>query len=91
MSAGIFRAGNTGGSLENILDSHLYEAGSVGFVSKSGGMSNEMRRVIADRTDGTGLSIALGGDKYNIMDFPAAMKIMQDDENVKMIVMLGEI
>lgn len=53
MSAGVFRAGNTGGSLDNIIDSHLYEAGNVGFVSKSGGMSNELRRVIADRTNGT--------------------------------------
>lgn len=54
-------------------------------------MSNELRRVIADRTDGTGLSIALGGDTYNIMNFPTAMKIMQQDKSVKMIVMLGEI
>lgn len=91
MHAGIFRAGNTGWSLANILDSHLYESGSVWFVSKSGGMSNELRRVIADRTDGTGLSIALGWDTYNIMNFPSAMKIMQDDTSVKMIVMLGEI
>ena len=91
MSAWIFRAGNTGGSLDNIVDSHLYESGNVGFVSKSGGMSNELRRVIADRTNGSWLSIALGGDKYNVMDFPATMKIMQDDEQVKMIVMLWEI
>ncbi|MDA9129367.1 ATP citrate synthase [Candidatus Gracilibacteria bacterium] len=91
MSAGIFRAGNTGGSLENIIDSKLYQAGSVGFVSKSGGMSNELRRVIADRTDGTGLSIALGGDSYNIMNFQEALKILERDESVKMIVMLGEI
>lgn len=54
-------------------------------------MSNELRRVIADRTNGTALSIALGGDKYNIMNFPAAMNIMQADEHIKMIVMLGEI
>lgn len=91
MHGWVFRAGNTGGSLENIIDSKLYEAGSVWFVSKSGGMSNELRRVIADRTDGTGLSIALGWDTYNIMNFPTAMKIMQQDESVKMIVMLGEI
>lgn len=91
MSAGVFRAGNTGGSLENIIDSRLYQAGSVWLVSKSGGMSNEMRRIIADRTDGTSLSIALGGDKWSVMDFPTAMKIMQEDENIKMIVMLGEI
>ncbi|MCH8518795.1 ATP citrate synthase [Candidatus Gracilibacteria bacterium] len=91
MRAGIFRAGNTGGSLENIIDSRLYQSGSVGFVSKSGGMSNELRRVIADRTDGTSLSLALGGDAYNIMDFPSAIKILEDDSETQMIVMLGEI
>lgn len=91
MSAWIFRAGNTWWSLENIVDSKLYIPWNVWFVSKSGGMSNELRRVIADRTNGTSLSIALGWDKYNIMDFPAAMKLMQADENIKMIVALWEI
>jgi len=91
MSAWVFRAWNTWGSLNNIVDSRLHEAWSVWFVSKSWGMSNELRRVIADRTDGTNLSIALGWDKYNIMDFPTAMKIMQADNDVKMIVMLWEI
>jgi len=91
MEAGVFRAGNTWGALENIIDSKLYKNGSVWFVSKSGGMSNELRRVIADRTDGTSLSIALGGDKYNVMQFSDAMKIMQDRDDVKMIVMLGEV
>lgn len=91
MEAGVFRAGNTGGALENIIDSKLYKTGSVWFVSKSGGMSNELRRVIADRTDGTSLSIALGGDKYNVMQFSDAMKIMQERDDVKMIVMLGEV
>ncbi|PID84188.1 ATP citrate synthase, partial [Candidatus Gracilibacteria bacterium] len=41
IEAGVFRAGNTGGALENIVASKLYKTGSVGFVSKSGGMSNE--------------------------------------------------
>jgi succinyl-CoA synthetase alpha subunit/citrate synthase len=91
MSAWVFRAGNTWWSLDNIIDSHLYEAWNVWFVSKSGGMSNELRRVIADRTNGTSLSIALGWDKYNIMNFPSAMKIMQDDETIRMIVILWEI
>ena len=51
MRAGEFRVGNTGGSLENIVQSKLYQKGSVGFVSKSGGMSNELRKIIADTTD----------------------------------------
>lgn len=91
MSAGVFRAWNTGWSLDNIIESYLYQPWSVGFVSKSWWMSNELRRVIADRTNGTSLSIALWGDKYNIMDFPQAMEIMQNDDSIKMIVMLWEI
>lgn len=91
MSAGVFRAGNTGGDLENIIKTKLYKSGSVAFVSKSGGMSNELRRVIADRTDWTNLSIALWWDKYNIFQFKDAFEIFEKDENTKMIVMLGEI
>lgn len=91
MRAGIFRAWNTGGSLENIITSKLYRSWSVGFVSKSGGMSNELRRVIADRTDGSSLSLALWWDKHNIMDFASAIKILEQDAHTKMIVLLWEI
>ena len=44
---GCFRIGNTGGMLDNIVLSKLYRPGSVGYVSKSGGMSNELNNVIA--------------------------------------------
>lgn len=91
MEAGVFRAWNTGWALENIINSKLYKTWNVWFVSKSGGMSNEMRRVIADRTNGTSLSIALWWDKYNIMNFSNAIKIMQKRKEIKMIVMLWEV
>lgn len=91
MEAGAFRAWNTWGSLENIVVSKLYQTGSVGLVSKSGWMSNECRRVIADRTDGTSLSIALWWDQYNVMQFCDAMNIMQQRNDIKMIVMLWEV
>jgi len=91
MSAWKFRAGNTWGDLENIVKTKLYQSGSVWFVSKSGWMSNELRRVISDRTDGTNLSIALGWDKYNILEFRDAFEIFEKDDETKMIVMLGEI
>ena len=44
---GCFRIGNAGGMLDNIVLSKLYRPGSVGYVSKSGGMSNELNNVIA--------------------------------------------
>lgn len=60
IGAGRFRLGNNGGSLENILESKLYRAGSVGFVSRSGGMSNELYRVLSKVTDGIHTGVALG-------------------------------
>ncbi len=50
--AGAFRIGDTAGTLENIVACKLHRPGSVGFVSKSGGMSNEMYNVLARVTDG---------------------------------------
>ena len=44
--------GDTAGTLDNIVSCKLYRPGSVGFVSKSGGMSNEMYNVLGRTTDG---------------------------------------
>ena len=50
--AGAFRIGDTAGTLDNIGACKLHRPGSVGFVSKSGGMSNEMYNVLSRTTDG---------------------------------------
>ena len=52
MQAGAFRIGDTAGTLDNIAACKLHRPGSVGFVSKSGGMSNEMYNVLSRTTDG---------------------------------------
>ena len=52
IQAGAFRIGDTAGTLENIVACKLYRPGSVGFVSKSGGMSNEMYNVLSRATNG---------------------------------------
>ncbi|KAF9235826.1 hypothetical protein BU15DRAFT_64479 [Melanogaster broomeanus] len=39
---GCFRIGNSGGMMVNVITSKLYRPGSVGYVSKSGGMSSYM-------------------------------------------------
>lgn len=38
--------------IDNILASKLYRPGSVAYVSRSGGMSNEMNNIIARNSDG---------------------------------------
>lgn len=91
MVNGEFRVGNTGGSLENILSSKLYKKWNVWFVSKSGGMSNELRRIIADNTNGTHTSVAIGWDKYSIATFQDIILQYEKIDEIKMIVLLGEI
>merc|ERR1719502_179220 len=61
---GCFRIGNTGGMLDNIVASRLYRPGSVAYVSRSGGMSNELNNIINRTTDGTFEGVAVGGDRY---------------------------
>ena len=61
---GSFKIGNTGGMMDNIVASKLYRKGSVGYVSKSGGMSNELNNILANVTDGLYEGVAIGGDRY---------------------------
>lgn len=50
--------------LDNILASKLYRPGSVAYVSRSGGMSNELNNIISLTTDGVYEGVAIGGDRY---------------------------
>ena len=88
---GCFRIGNSGGMMDNIVSSKLYRAGSVAYVSKSGGMSNELNNILSITTDGTYEGIAIGGDRYPATSFYDHMLRFQDDPNCKMIVLLGEV
>lgn len=61
---GCFKIGNTGGMMDNILHSKLYRPGSVAYVSRSGGMSNELNNIVSKATDGVYEGVAIGGDRY---------------------------
>lgn len=88
---GCFKIGNTGGMLDNILSSKLYRPGSVAYVSRSGGMSNELNNIIALNTNGVNEGVAIGGDRYPGTTFMDHIERYQADPSVKMIVVLGEV
>jgi len=88
---GCFRIGNSGGMMDNIVDSKLYRAGSVGYVSKSGGMSNELNNILSLTTNGTYEGIAIGGDRYPATTFIDHLLRYQEDPNCKMLMLLGEV
>lgn len=91
IKAGTFRIGNTGGMLDNIIMSKLYRRGSVAYVSKSGGMSNELNNIISRNSDGVYEGIAIGGDRYPGSLFLDHLLRYNDNPEIKMMVLLGEV
>ncbi|KAJ2457895.1 ATP citrate lyase subunit 1, partial [Coemansia sp. RSA 2424] len=88
---GCFKIGNTGGMMDNIASSKLYRAGSVAYVSKSGGMSNELNNIVARTTDGVYEGVAIGGDRYPGSTFLDHMLRYEADPGCKLLLLLGEV
>ena len=91
IQAGAFKIGNTAGTIENVVLSKLYRPGSVGFVSKSGGMSNEMNFAISQNSDGIYEGIAIGGDRYAGSSLLDHLLRYEANPKIKMMVCLGEV
>lgn len=91
IQAGSFKIGDTAGTIENIISCKLYRPGAVGFVSKSGGLSNEMYNVIGRVAGGIYEGIAVGGDAYPGSTLADHVIRFEGVPEVKMIVMLGEL
>jgi len=88
---GCFKIGNTGGMIDNIVASKLYRPGSVCYVSKSGGMSNELNNIMANHADGVCEGVAIGGDRYPGSRFIDHLMRYERNPNCKMMVLLGEV
>ncbi|KAG5513877.1 hypothetical protein PMAC_000499 [Pneumocystis sp. 'macacae'] len=91
IKAGCFKLGNTGGMMDNIVSSKLYRPGSVGYVSKSGGMSNELNNIISNVTDGVYEGIAIGGDRYPGTTYIDHLLRYEADPKCKILLLLGEV
>jgi len=88
---GCLRIGNTGGMLDNIVMSRLYRPGSVSYVSKSGGMSNELNNIVCRNSNGVCEGVAIGGDRYPGSRFLDHFLRYQDDPAAKLLLLLGEV
>merc|ERR1719427_761008 len=88
---GCFKIGNTGGMMDNILHSKLYRPGSVAYVSRSGGMSNELNNIVSQTTNGVYEGVVIGGDRYPCSTFMDHLLRYQADPEVGMLVLLGEV
>jgi succinyl-CoA synthetase alpha subunit len=91
IKGGVFKIGNTGGMIDNIIESRLHRPGSVAFVSKSGGLLNELNNIVSRNSDGVYEGVAIGGDLYPGSTFIDHVMRYQADPEVAMIVLLGEV
>lgn len=89
--AGGFKIGNTAGTIDNIIASKLHRPGCVGFVSKSGGMSNEMYNIISQNSNGLYEGLAVGGDSYPGSTLLEHLLRFEKNPNIKILVCLGEL
>jgi len=91
IKAGAFKIGNTAGTMDNIKMAKLYRPGSIGFVSVSGGMSNEAYNILARATDGVNEGIAIGGDAHPGASLLDHLIRYEANPEIKMLVCLGEV
>ena len=91
IAAGGFRIGNTAGPVDNIIEARLHRPGSVAYVSKSGGLSNELNNIVARNSDGVYEGVAIGGDRYPGSTFIEHLLRFEANPAVKMMVMFGEV
>ena len=73
------------------MNQSLVLLNSVAYVSRSGGMSNELNNIISRTTDGVYEGVAIGGDRYPGTTFMDHIMRYQENPEIKMIVVLGEV
>lgn len=88
---GSFKIGNAAGTMENIKDTRLYRPGSVGFISKSGGLSNEGYNICHRNSDGIYEGYAVGGDVFPATTLLDHLLRYEQNPYIKMMVCLGEV
>ncbi|MCF7858880.1 MAG: ATP citrate synthase [Candidatus Cloacimonetes bacterium] len=91
LKPGCFKIGNAAGTIQNIRDTKLYRPGSVGFVSVSGGLSNEGYNIVSRNTDGIYEGYAVGGDVYPATTLLDHLLRYEQNPKIKMMVALGEV
>ncbi len=89
---GVVKAGAIGGTMyEQLVEARIKTTGDVAVITTSGGMVNELIHVATGRGRGVSFAIAMGGDRYPILDPEAAMLLAEADPATKEIIYFGEL
>ena len=90
--AGELRIANTGGNIDNIYYTRLNrKTGNVGFVTRSGGLLNELANIISKNSKGVKEGISIGGDRYSGTSFIDHLLRFENDKEIEFMILLGEV
>ncbi len=89
---GVLKLGAIGGTMyDQLLDARIKDMGDVAVITTSGGMINELIRVVTGMGRKLSFAIAMGGDRYPVLSPEEAILIAESDPQTKEIVYFGEL
>lgn len=88
IAPGLGRIGVVGGQMD--LVEEIYTPGSIGIISRSGGMTNEISWQIRKAGMGQSTSIHVGGDLLMGSTYADLLRLFEKDEQTKAVVVFGE-
>ncbi|MES2630701.1 MAG: citrate/2-methylcitrate synthase [Patescibacteria group bacterium] len=89
---GVIKLGAIGGTTyDQLIEARIDKPGDVAIITTSGGMVNELIRVVTSKGRRVSFAVAMGGDRYPAFDPIAAMLIAEDDPETKEIIYFGEL
>ena len=88
ISPGIGRIGMVGGFVDQVNE--IYKPGSVGIISRSGGMTNEVSWQVRQAGFGQSTAVHVGGDLLMGTTYADLLKLFEKDEQTKAVIIFGE-
>jgi succinyl-CoA synthetase alpha subunit/malate-CoA ligase subunit alpha len=80
-----------GKALLGIMPGHIYLAGNVGIVGRSGTLGYEAAQQLKDLGIGVSTSVGIGGDPINGSSFRDILERFEEDPDTHVVCMIGEI
>jgi len=89
---GTLKLGAIGGTeSKQLIDSRLFQKGDVAVMSSSGGMTNEIIRIVAQQKRRLSFALSFGGERFPSLTPKEAFLAAEKDHHTKTIVYFGEL
>ncbi|MFH1286354.1 MAG: CoA-binding protein [Candidatus Magasanikbacteria bacterium] len=88
IAPGVGRVGVVGGPIEQVEE--IYKPGSIGIISRSGGMTNEISWQIRKAGMGQSTVVHVGGDLLMGTTYADLLRMFETDDQTNVVVLFGE-